>query len=346
MMNVKLYNLLFIIISSYNVLFSQSPESIVIEAVENYAQYSEFKPYQLQAEFYEYALDNNKICMYTDGYGYLCSAGHNCPIPVDNYSFVAEQIRKSDRSEQWLKQMKNLYKKTPVRKQTDFPPGWDYLLNSFRRIELEGLLNPQEVGLYKILSTERKDEHLLSIDFVHKEISQLRGNLLINLKTKRIEKLYLKNQEFYSPQVWDWLTGDLTVSFQEINDKIFVKDLIIKVAVNKFHYHITLHVYPEKVYNYPITKTDYNMLSQNDINPYVYYNKRTFQEIACDKTILIKVINDYGGSDILEKQFVSNASKLFYISEIYTEEADSERKAKEIHAYIQKIVQLIKQSDG
>jgi len=166
MMNVKIYNLLFIIISSYNVLFSQSPESIVIEAVENYVQYSEFKPYQLQAEFLEYALDNNEICMYTGGYGYLCSAGYNCPIPVDNYSFVAEQIRKSDRSEQWLKQMKNLYIKTPVRIQTDFPPGWDYLLNSFRRIELEGLLNPQKVGLYKILSSERKDEHLLSIDFV------------------------------------------------------------------------------------------------------------------------------------------------------------------------------------
>lgn len=346
MMNVKLYNLLFIlIISSYNALFSQSLENIVIEAVENYAQYSEFKSYQLQAEFYEYALDNNEICMYTGGYGYLCSAGYNCPIPVDNYSFIAEQIRKSDRSEQWLKQMKNLYKKTPVRKQTDFSPGWDYLLNSFRRIELEGILNPQKVGLYKILSEERKDDHLLSIDFVHKEISQLSGNLLINLKTKRIEKLHLKNQKFYSPQLWDWSTGDLIVSFQEINDKIFVKDLIIKVAVNKFQYQITLHVYPEKVYNYPITKTDYNMLSQNDINPYVYYDESTFKEITCDEQVLPKVINDFGGKNELAKQFVSNANKPFYISETYSGGGDTEQKAKETHDYIQKIVQLIKQSD-
>ncbi|MFP4022933.1 MAG: hypothetical protein ACLFVR_00290 [Thiohalospira sp.] len=345
-MNAKTLKLLIVItLNSYTVLYGQSTERIVVETVGNYAKYSEFKSFQLQAEFYEYAIYNNKVCMYTDGYGYLCSAGYNCPIPVDNYSFVAEQIRKSNRSEQWLKQMKNLYKKTPVRKQTDFPPGWDYLLNSFRRIELEGILNPQKVGLYKILSSERKDEHLLSVNFVHKKNSQLSGELLINLKTKSIERLHLINQKFYSPQLGDWSTGDLIVSFREINNKNFVKDLIIEVCDNDFKYYIALHVYPEKVYNYPITETDYNMLSQNDINPYVYYDESTFKEITCNEKILPKAINDFRGKSELTKQFVSNANKPFYISETYSGGGKTERKAKEIHDYIQKIVQLIKQSD-
>lgn len=341
MIKEKLLFTLGVILVFGGFLFGQDAEKILADAIEKYIEYSEFKPYQMKAEFCEYVVDNNKVCMFTDAYGYLCSAGYRSPVPVDNYSYFAVQMRKSDREERWLAQIRNLYKKTPVTMQTDFPPGWDFLLNSFRRVELEGILNPQNIEAYKITATEKKTNNIISVKFENKERKELNGEILINTQSLAIHKLTIKNQDIFSPQLWDWTEGDITVAFHQINDKIFVKDLIVKLSDNNFLYFINIRTFPDKVSYADISETDYNMLSRNDLNPYVFYDKETFKGLNCYKEIFKKAAADFGGLNALEMQFVSNANKAFYISKTFSDKPNKEKVEIQVYSYLQKFLQLI-----
>lgn len=194
---------------------------------------------------------------------------------------------------------------------------------------------------YKIIATEKKTNNIISVKFENKESKELNGEMLINTQNLAIHKLTVYNQDIFSPQLWGWSQGEISATFYQLKDKVLIKELNVKLLDNDFSYFIAINTYPNEVSYYDISETDYNMLSQNDSNPYVVYDKKTFKGVNGFKEIFKKAATDLGGLNVLEMQFVTNANKAFYIFKTFSDKPNEEKIELQIYNYLHDFLHLI-----
>lgn len=277
----------------------------------------------------EYVTQNGDYCMYTDGIGYLIDFGDESEIMVDNYSLLYSQIRKSNRTTEWLKTLNYLYKKYPVKEQTDIQLGLNSLLSGFRQFETNSVLSIKNWRNYEYELIEQTNEtsECYSIRFFptkEEESLNYAGIMKINKKSKNLESITFSSFRYYSHPFKTWLISNAEFSFKRIGNQY----IIIKAANNyvkdNFHINMELYVTDENILKIELSKEDRIALTSNDINPYINYDSALWSDFKNEFFDWEKLNNDMSinFNKSLSSQFESNKDmpymKTFSNSSVFT----------------------------
>jgi len=270
-------------------------------------------PYVSKAAYLETAKCEDTYCMYTEAYGYLFSAGYEVPVPVDNIFLFPKNMKKSDRSQNWLKYMKNTYSGGDISFQSDYPPGFSSARNAFRWFEERGLQNKLdgfEITLTDTLQSEKGPVKIYS--FGNHEMFQYTGTIHVESDRNFITKITFDKIRFYSDPLREWTqaSGKITFYGDEGGDRL--RSIFINHKTDKFDLNIYLKVGETFFRQERIDDSRAFQLMKHKRRPFVYFYEKAwdnpfkFENIDRDQ-----VFADLGGLKDLNKQFRHNAGKPF-----------------------------------
>lgn len=261
--------------------------------------------------YYEKASFNGKYIMYNEAYGYMLSEGENASIPIDNFYFICTNFGKSFRNSRWLDYLENTYAKSEVsKKQTDIQsPGYQAAINSFRRFELSGPLNPEYYNEYEYSIIEQ-DSTTKKIDFASKTISNVGGTIFYD-DEYQISKIYLNNFKFYSEPLKTFKTANLIVEFGFYNQQTLLSSVLVDFKDKELQHIISIKLSGKPTSKFQLTENDWNILFFNDCCPFVEYVHSAKHKFLDDEIDNVRKDLEADGTS-LEDQFIANNGTEYY----------------------------------
>ena len=330
-------------LNSYN-NESFNTEKFIDKAIHKYQKKIAKNAFITSAHYIERSKIDGEYQMFTEGLGYLVSLGYNYIIPRDNFSYLLTNMKKSDRKKEWIALMKHLYNNTPVTKQTDFQPGYNSLFSCFRRFEIKGPLSKKCELEYKFDKQKKiiKGERTIyKINFSPKKIESdeqryYEGIFYVDSKTYQIRRIELQIAPFYSEAFKKWINkAKLNIDYKINNNQYFISMLKSYYKKENVEYWVKFKTLDDKIHSLNLSKKDKNAFHVNDINPMVKYIKEEWNTYNLTK---VKDINDIkmdlGNNNSLEKQYVKNAGKPFYISH-FPGYKKFDKKMNNIYKYVE-----------
>ena len=318
----------------YSIIKNNDIEKIISRVVKQYNQNIRKTPYITKTYFREKAKCQGKYCMLTEGYGYLHSAGYDCMVPVDNFAFLCENIRKSDRKSSWLALLKYRYKQVPeVKHQTDIAPGYNSLLSAFRWFEKNGPLSKKKHDryLYKLDTTihQNGNKVLLGVRFNSVEDYTYSGILYIENKSYNIDHVVLDICDFFSKPFWNWVDANATIRYKYYEGQCFFSSMKVYYKKEDIKHWIEINIYSPPMITIEVTDKEYSILFNNDPNPFVIYNESNWTKynipLDCD---MANIRKDMETEKLLEEQFKSNSGKPYLITTLKFGEDDTDKREK------------------
>lgn len=251
-----------------------NPTRVVTHAASEFQKKRHNDLYVSDASYVESATCGGRRCMFTEGIGYLVSFGKHSPIRLDEYSFLSATMRKSDRHADWLDLTRNTTSKIGLRHQSDMPPGYNFALNAVARFEIGGpLAKPNRYRYLLVQSTEIPSDEI-HIAFRPKRVgSELRGLLIVDRSSWEIRRVELTKTSFYSSWMFKEVTASGRIAYQHADNRVALQSLEFTIPTNDVVVDIALRSGAPRDPGNAITPRDYNVLSHNDMNPYVPYDE-------------------------------------------------------------------------
>lgn len=271
--------------------------------------------YAAPARFAEFARCGPDYCMFTEGVGYVHSAGYDVAVPVANYAFLSTQIFKSERDTAWHKTKERMYIDLPQYEYiSDLPPSYSSLFTSLRRFEKHGPINnPRNFDIEKV------DDELVE-GMVSFRFNQIRrfdrapysGILHFHENTGLIAKAELDQTAFYLNNYRTWMTASAAITYFDVDGAVFVgsADIVAKYQELKLRVLFESDAPIEK--NQEYTDREFYNFGNNNYNPFVpplepldefssYFNQVPIADIKRDLEV----------EKSLEEQFVLNSNQPF-----------------------------------
>ncbi len=274
--------------------------------------------YAAPARFAEFARCGSDYCMFTEGVGYVHSAGYDAAVPVANYAFLASQIFKSERDTAWHKTKERMYIDLPQYEYiSDLPPSYSSLFTSLRRFEMHGPLNsPRNFDIEKI--DEKSVEGMVSFRF-----NQIRrfdrapysGVLHFYEDTGLIAKAELDQTAFYLNNYRTWMTVSAVFTYFDVDGEVFVGSADIKAEHQDLKLRVLFEsgVPIEKYQEY--TDREFYNFGNNDSNPFVPPIEALEEFSSYFNQVPLAVIRrDLEVENSLEEQFVLNSNQPFLMN--------------------------------
>lgn len=291
-------------------------EKIIIKKIfNNYDNYIYKGKYMTKIYYKEFAQEKDKYIMFNEGVGYLISYGYDCEIPLDNFSIIFENFRKSDRKNEWLEYLEYLYRDAPVKYQSDIEPGYNSLLNSFRRVERNLLLNKNSFFNYKFkFKNYNRPEY---IEF-QSSSNDFKGRIKFSEKYL-IQEIFLDTCTYYCQSLRTFVSAKMYIRYNYFKNKCFFDSISLKYSNDslQLQQNIIITVLDKKyIEDIKLEEEDYRVSNIQDVNPYIVYDKKKWESYKLPIEYDNKLIKDLEeNSSEIENQFKNNSNKNYYISE-------------------------------
>lgn len=291
-----------------------SPEYWIDNALQQYHEVLMKRPYAAPSAYVEIARCDNRYCKYSEGYGHFIYLGNDVEIPMVNRTFLADQIKRSNPSREWLSYIDNS-QKPEIQDRTDFQPGYSSLLGALRRMELSGLFNEQELQNYEyeIVDTLKAEDDptnsKLKISF-SSENELYHGTAFLSLETSRFKRVVLEAAPIYAQPLYGWQNADGEIRFDtDESGDYHLKFIQFEYTKDNLTHTVALkseapvHMFDE------ITDDTYSALYQNSLNPIIYYQgqEQNHQSSSFDHLNMEKIRQDLVDEKSLHQQFIANA---------------------------------------
>jgi len=269
-------------------------------------------PYVSPAGYAETAKCEEKYCMYTEAYGYLFSAGYDVPVAVDNLFMFPENMKKSDRSEFWLKHLDNVYKSGEKSFQSDYPPGILSALNAFRWFE-ERVLFQRLEGFETVLkdTVRENDTPVYIYQFGNHLSHQYSGKIHIEIDNFFISKIEFDSIEFFSSPYSDWKQAKGIITFTNDNEGDRLSSIKINLETEHFIHNIYFKSGQEIVQHDRLSDSQIFRLMEHKRRPMVYYDEDPVSPFNFEGLDTEQILSDLGGIDVLKDQFKRNSGAPF-----------------------------------
>lgn len=292
-----------------------SCKNSIEKVISNYNSNIYKSGYFQESYFNEKAMVAGKYVMYTDAVGYIISSGYDCSIPVDNFSFLANNIRKSNRKVKWLDFLDNVYsERYGITFQSDISPGVNSLFSSFRWFEEHGPFNSDK---YRFTDQPALlNDSLSTIHFSQKDSlfdSRYSGDIIFEKNTHLVHKIILDSCHVFSEPFRKWTTASLQINYHYIKGKFFISSLELHYKKGELNHWITLFTINnlEEITEIKVKDLEYRLLCANDHNPFVRFDPGIWRNFQKFSEIDI-VRKDLEETDVkLETQFKFNSDKQF-----------------------------------
>jgi len=189
-------------------VWSQNPTQFIQQYNDNLGS----REYSYKAYYYEVVRQNNQIAFFADADGILFSLGTRYLIDLAQFSFIQQNTRKSNGTDQWLNFLKrsNVGERSYI--QNTHQPMHVFLLNAFRRLESRGPLNPQNFRRYNYKLEKPRDAvpHILVSP---KRGSDFVGKLYLNPTSNQIDSLDFEKCQWFCTYSGKVVSGWLKVVF-------------------------------------------------------------------------------------------------------------------------------------
>ena len=305
-------------------------------ALERYNRETIKTPYVSPAGYAETAKCEDKYCMYTEAYGYFFSAGYDVPVAVDNLFLFPENMKKSNRSNEWLKQLKNKYANGDISNQSDFPPGFLSALNAFRWFEEHGLFKHLEG--FESVSTDTVqggNGPTIIYHFSNHENYKYSGKIHVE-SDNFISKIEFDSIRFFSPPLNNWNQAKGLITFYNDKKGDRLESIKINHETEKFVHSVYFKTGREIFHHKKLDDSLVFRLMEHKRRPMVYYNQDWNNPFDFEGLDLEEVYSDLGEIDVLNNQFERNAGAPF-IKEIKDLEGKylEIRKSEETYSFVE-----------
>ena len=268
-------------------------------------------PYADSVEYTEIAVQDGKYVMFNQASGYILSMGYDCQIPIDNFCFLFTNFAKSQRKPEWLDYLKYLYANGAVKYQTDIAPGYNSAINCFRRFEIFGPVNKENIDDFLFFDLGIENDSIKKMKFKSRNPRKdFFGTIFYNHKSREILKIELDSCEFYSTVFDQFKTAKVTFNYAK-PDKLFLSSILVDFSHEKLRQVISLKIFGNIVKPLILENKEWNSLTWNDSRPLIEYFPE--EALKLNHSEISKIRKDIEDHDKkLEEQFLENNGNEYY----------------------------------
>jgi len=268
-----LYSLIFPIL--IGCVISCSPRGASIEKIlKNYGKRFN-ESFVISGYYCESSFLKGELATYTDAMGKLVSLGPDYYIKLNSLVFFPENIRKGGISQG----LNNLIMEAAIHhmadgvfEKTGFAPGYNNLLNAYRRMEESGPLNLKKKSEFVFELME--NPHGLPF-FLFKSISSDKygGAMYFDENTHLIDSIVFDTCPWYCNLCQEVVSGHLMVKYKHQENKSFPVFIQGGYRVGDFEINVRFSALDGgQLYNFRITEEFGDMLVTYTKNPLVFYD--------------------------------------------------------------------------
>lgn len=293
-------------------LVQSNPDDIVNKAAADFQEKRNVDLFVADASYYEIANCSGRVCMFTEGYGYLISFGKHSPILLNERTFLLKNMRKSDRRSEWLDHSQYITDEVPgLEFQSDITPGYTNALNAIARFELNGpLARPNQ---FRYTSVDDVDSDEIHIAFSPRRgRNPYEGILILDRDSQVIKRVELETTSFFSNWVFDHMEASGVITYQFENNRYAMRSAEFRANTPQVDVEIVFHSGSPRNPGNAVQVEDFDVLVSNGRNPYVIYNEQKWTSSEFYTRIDYERIQNELGFDIrLIEQFKKNADQPF-----------------------------------
>lgn len=291
----------------------ETPEYWMEKALQHYHAELMHQPYAAPAAYFEKAKCGDRYCKYSEGYGHFVYLGDDVEIPMVNRTFLADRIKRSNPSSDWLSYIDNS-REPEMESRSDFQPGYTSVLGAVRRMELSGLFNERasQNYNYQIRDTLKIEDDPSNRKFkisFSSEDELYQGVVFIHEETSRFKRVVLDKAPVYAEPLYEWQSAEGEIRFDTDESgnyhlKLirfeYTKDSLTHIVVLKSE--APIHRFDE------VTDDTYAALYENSTNPIVYYQQQEQDHpLSFNHRNMVSIQEDLGNDKPLSQQFRANA---------------------------------------
>ncbi len=290
-----------------------TPEYWMEKALQHYHAELMQQPYAAPAAYFEKAKCGDRYCKYSEGYGHFVYLGDDVEIPMVNRTFLADRIKRSNPSSDWLSYIDNS-REPEIESRSDFQPGYTSVLGAVRRMELSGLFNERasQNYNYQIRDTLKIEDDPSNRKFkisFSSEDELYQGVVFIHEETSRFKRVVLDKAPVYAEPLYGWQSAEGEIRFDtEESGNYHLKLIRFEYTKDSLTHTVALkseapiHTFDE------VTDDTYAALYENSTNPIVYYQQQEQDHPLSFNYRDMEVIEeDLGNDKPLSQQFSANA---------------------------------------
>lgn len=268
-------------------------------------------PYVSPAVYVEKAKCANQYCMFTEGEGILYSDGYQSLVTTGNFTFIAETLYKSDRTDEWYEYMTYtmaIFPELSSRSDIQFNSG--ALFSAFRFFEINGPLTEYRDFMYERVEPE-DDNSLAAISF---NSSQRSGVIYYSIETNLPMKIEFERIPYYSITHQRWVTGTGYVNFEVFENKLFIKELFFNYQRGEMDFYAALRVDSPIGQNLEqMDDLSHSRIMPNRNNPFIEEIKNLeLFESNFEIVNMADLRRDLEMEKSLEEQFQDNSGRPFF----------------------------------
>ncbi|MCH8569341.1 MAG: DUF1573 domain-containing protein [Balneolales bacterium] len=303
------------------------------KVAKNYSNSIYSKGYISPAVYAELSSFDDEYGSLTLKKGFLHSSGYASLIPVSNFSFIAEETAKSDRSDAWLSFLDYSYAIFDHQKISDIQPIIGSSFTMFRFFEKRGVLESSRNYMLEFEQDHTEQSHGI-IRFSQDAPSDYSGKIYYD-ENFNLKKIKLDRVPFYQPLFQRWITVQAEIHFSVFQDDLFLSEISVSHKHNSVAFKSSILIEDPVETERIVSDNEFRMLEQYKINPLVHYSSNVYMDIADRfKWLDIEQIKkDFEHESSLEEQFINNSGgpfveiidkngaprSPFYLNEVYPE---------------------------
>jgi len=291
-----------------------NPTRVVTHAATEFQKKRHNDLYVSDAGYVEKATCGGRTCMFTEGVGYLVSFGMHSPIRLDEYSFLTQHMRKSDRRAEWLAHTRHTESNLGVAHQSDMPPGYNFALNAVARFDVDGPLGKSDRYRYAALPSADIPGDELHIDFRPKwGRDGMQGILVVDRSRWEIRRVELASTPFYASWLFGFTKASGRIAYQHVNNRVALQSLEFTIPTDDVLVHIALRSGEPRDPAGVVRPEDYHALARQDMNPFVHFDAPLWPgRVRRDPSEYGRMERELGMGIPLADQFRKNAGQAYF----------------------------------
>lgn len=271
------------------------------KVINNYNKDRREIPHIAKAHYREKAKENGKYVMFMESIGYTVYTGKMTNLT--NYKFFYEDTRCFINHPEW--------KKYASFNNSNVAPSGGLNLNTFRRIELNGLLSKENFKKFKF----KKDSTFFiggrkahAISFKGKKD---KGSVIV-FSNKQVYKINCITDKYYANVFRKRIKANVTIQFTYFEKTPFLSSINSSFKHKEVTYFNDLNILLQKINEFKIEKKEYNSFNGFNINPFIEYNPERWGNIKNDDDFK-DILKDFNlNASELEKVFEESSDKWFF----------------------------------
>lgn len=264
------------------------------------------------AHYREKAKENNQYIMFMESIGYsvFAETPANAAL-LSNYKFFYENTKSHVVNPKWTK-----YKRTSYNNVQKVTPGGGANLNTFRYLELHGLLSNK---YYKKYNYKKDSTYYIQNNPVYRirfDGNIAKGVIHVYADTKQILKIECSTTKYWSTAFHKRVNAQMKIQFNYFEKVPFISKISANYQHDNLEYQNCFEVLVQKFNNFDLSINEYWSMSGYDHNPYIEYIPKDWKTtIEIDKDYN-KIVADLASNpSSMEKQFENSSGRWFFANE-------------------------------